>query len=379
MADDKTKNKSYEEQYKDLLNDSNFEDLERELQKPNIFSILGINRKELKHSNILVWLLDPNESHGFGNRFLIRVLRDLATIEKNDALNIIKINKLNFSNVEVKREVSYSNNEKGSIDILIDFRDKDDKLVICIENKIDTTDSEGQLEKYQNFIDKDEKFCNYNKVFVYLTPYGKEPVNFKGMKKWYNYSYEKIINHLENIREVTINTTIKTYISDYLSTLKKIIMSTDDAASKLAQEIYKQHKDIIDFISDYRDTNTVNQQEWEDGWLIKIANKLLLDIQDIDKENEKYYELGFTKNYISIRHKGQRIYSLWPNNEPKFSLEINLGKNDNKQNIIDLLKKENIEESKSKDVFAINSFENILKQNPDILKKIHELRFGLNQ
>lgn len=38
----------------------------------NIFDILKISRTEIRHSNMLSWLLDPNENHGLGDKFFAR-------------------------------------------------------------------------------------------------------------------------------------------------------------------------------------------------------------------------------------------------------------------------------------------------------------------
>jgi hypothetical protein len=38
--------------------------------KFNLFDVLKISRTEIRHSNVLGWLLDPNENHGFGDAFL---------------------------------------------------------------------------------------------------------------------------------------------------------------------------------------------------------------------------------------------------------------------------------------------------------------------
>ena len=37
----------------------------------NIFDVLKISRTEIRHSNLLSWLIDPNENHGLGDSFLI--------------------------------------------------------------------------------------------------------------------------------------------------------------------------------------------------------------------------------------------------------------------------------------------------------------------
>ena len=40
----------------------------------NIFSILRIENAEIRHSNMLKWLLDPNENHGLGQAMLGHLL-----------------------------------------------------------------------------------------------------------------------------------------------------------------------------------------------------------------------------------------------------------------------------------------------------------------
>jgi len=391
MSDKNNDEPDYRELYNKLLNESEkeIEELEAELRKPNIFNILEINEMEIRHSNFLKWLLDPNESHGLGNRFLIRVLRDLAMEKEND-LDIVEISKLNFSNVEVRKEAPSYDKEKekrGSMDLLIDFRD--DKLVICIENKIWTKDATEQLEKYQTHIDS--HFKEYDKrIFVYLTPFGDNPINYTG-DKWHTYSYEKIITHLEYIQEATISSTIKTYISDYLTTLKSKIMGKDDKATALANAIYEQHKTIIDFIYDNRDSSIGYQQKWKEEypWMFKSVEKFIALIQEADKNNK--YNLGFTKNYISITRNGRRIYMLFsPNKSDQYSMEFYFGAGENEKEIrekIDALLKKDLNAHKTiksewdKDAkyFVITNFKDIVDNSHEIIKEIHKLRFKIDQ
>jgi len=46
--------------------------LESVLGQFNTFRVLGIEDAEIRHSNMLAWLLTPSESHGLGDRFLRR-------------------------------------------------------------------------------------------------------------------------------------------------------------------------------------------------------------------------------------------------------------------------------------------------------------------
>ena len=56
--------------FDDLLTDKKFSVLHGRLSRFNIFSATGAERAELRHSNFLATLLDPNGSHGLNDRFL---------------------------------------------------------------------------------------------------------------------------------------------------------------------------------------------------------------------------------------------------------------------------------------------------------------------
>ena len=59
--------------YDKLLKDEDFDKLDLGLKIPNIFQILRISKNEIRHSNFLSWLLDPNQSHKLG---------DITTLKK---------------------------------------------------------------------------------------------------------------------------------------------------------------------------------------------------------------------------------------------------------------------------------------------------------
>ena len=376
-------------QYKRFLDDKDhhLEDLEKELQKPNIFSILKIGRMEIRHSNFLGWLLDPNESHGLGNKFLVRILRDLA-LEGNNDLDIVDVSNLNFNNVDVYREYSISSKDnsknKKSIDVLIIFREE--KIVICIENKIDTTDFEKQLETYKDYIMdtfEDEDKVKYKKIFVYLTPKGDEPNYGKG--SWRTYSYKDgIIEHLQHVHDTMRNSLVKTYISDYLSTLKNEIMGTNDEARELANAIYENHKKIIEFVVANRDTNKEYQQFWEKdySWVFKFAQEFINLIEDADSINE--YELGYVKNAITVKQKpeGQNryynIYLIYQGKNKGVNIDFAFSTKEVQGNIKESVKeildnKKQVDYTDNPAYFTIYSVDKFKEE----LIEIHKKRFGL--
>ena len=68
----------YRKEIIDLYNSNEYQRLKAYYSKRSTLDILGVARSELAHSNMLAWLLDPNETHGLG-LFPIRKFLQLLT------------------------------------------------------------------------------------------------------------------------------------------------------------------------------------------------------------------------------------------------------------------------------------------------------------
>ena len=56
----------------------------------NIFDVLKISRTEIRHSNLLSWLIDPNENHGLGDSFLYGIIALLSKeLDQKTALHLL--------------------------------------------------------------------------------------------------------------------------------------------------------------------------------------------------------------------------------------------------------------------------------------------------
>jgi hypothetical protein len=89
----------------------------------NPFNILAIENYEIRHSNVLAWLLNPNGNHGLGDYFLKKVLSQAVLINEDvlgDEINLMKIHLADFGDTIVRRE-------EQNIDILL--RSKRNKLL----------------------------------------------------------------------------------------------------------------------------------------------------------------------------------------------------------------------------------------------------------
>ena len=127
----------------------------------NIFSVLGVETREVKtHSAFLAELLNPKGSHRQGVVFLehflnLECLRPSAPSDYG-----------NLEDFWVRAEVS---NEYGQIDILL----KKEGTCIIIENKINASDQDSQLNRYYRYAK--ESFTDEQIKLIYLTLCGREP------------------------------------------------------------------------------------------------------------------------------------------------------------------------------------------------------------
>ncbi|MDW5300141.1 MAG: PD-(D/E)XK nuclease family protein, partial [Sedimentibacter sp.] len=136
------------------------------ISRVNIFDVLKVSRTEIRHSNMLSWLLDANENHGLNDNFIKNILQII--VKKNRGyfeskkINVLELLTLDFSNFVIMREWN-------NIDILL--ISKEDKLVICIENKIGSAEHDNQLERYQEKVEATyQKSEGYDAIYIFLTP-----------------------------------------------------------------------------------------------------------------------------------------------------------------------------------------------------------------
>jgi len=64
------------DQFRNLVTDETFVKLRQMTKKFNIFEVMKSTHTEIRHSNILIWLLDPYENHGCGDAFFTATASD---------------------------------------------------------------------------------------------------------------------------------------------------------------------------------------------------------------------------------------------------------------------------------------------------------------
>lgn len=243
-----------------LENDDTFQQLSAELKKLNVFEILGITRTEIRHSNFLAWLLDPNACHGLGDRFLRAFVAKLGQAEQLPQ---------NFSGCLVRREWQH-------IDLLLLC--PEEKYLLCIENKVFSGEHDNQLQRYRDVLERE--YPDYTKSFAFLTRDGRFPEGEKECQYWQPVSYTDVLDAIAEIRkDAVITDEVKMLLEHYEIAVRRHIVE-DSELERLCREIYDRHRNALDTIFETCKTTSAISGPIEDWCKEKAgAGKLSLDSQ----------------------------------------------------------------------------------------------------
>lgn len=296
-----------------IINNVKLEKLESKLNKFNPLSILKVNEYEIRHSNILSWLLDPNENHGLGEEFIKKFLGEVILLNEDIDLEIsvLDIYLNNFYDMQVLREWN-------NIDILAISHSN--KIVILIENKIKAKERKGQLKRYSDIVET--KFKNYKKLKVFLTVEGEEPTENEYVICNY-YSILKILTHIMELNSGSLNSKVEDFINYYIDVLEDIV-DEDEETLALCREIYKENKKIIDYIANNKNKVNLSKGSMQEKAInvyniyeksidmilrhgktspfLEAANKFIIDNNDVILYNiNNTYCVFINKNMERIR------------------------------------------------------------------------------
>ena len=158
-----------------LIDDPRFQAYHRELLKPrefNTFDVLQYADYEIRHSNVLAWLLRPGDTHGIGARFLKWFVDQID--KRLPAANADRLPAIGFeaSNVAVWRE-------RDHVDITVLL--KVERCLIAIENKVGpaSTDHVQQALGYERELREKHKDYKVRSVLLTTSPDGN--VEFPGI------------------------------------------------------------------------------------------------------------------------------------------------------------------------------------------------------
>lgn len=226
-----------------LVGNTELENLNAHLSRFNIFQILRIEQAEIRHSNVLAWLLNPLENHGLGDSFIRRFLSTIL-LDNPGVVNITpaEIELMNMRDVEIWRELK-------NIDLLA--ISKDNKWVLIVENKIRAGVYEQQLRKYIESIKED--YPKFKIIPVLLTLEigdASEIAENEGYINWSHVDLYNVVSQVISQRGDRIPEDARIFLQHYLTILGRMTMQ-DKNLVELCKSIYRRHKAAIDLIIDY--------------------------------------------------------------------------------------------------------------------------------
>lgn len=247
----------------------------------NLFDILKITRTEIRHSNMLSWLLNPNENHGLGDNILKGFVQYVVTSFSDDD-DVFSTLLMDFHDFTIQREWH-------NIDVLA--VSMDEQFVLCIENKIDTGEHDNQLNRYRKIVE--DTYSGYKKMYIYLSPEGLEASD---PEYWCSMSYQDVLGIVENARKrVKLLPDAALLIDNYIETIRRDIVG-DEKLAQICAEIYAKHQKALDLIFENRPDKATELAEVIKNWAVEKTESGDIDVV-LEKCGKSY--IRFKTPYMS--------------------------------------------------------------------------------
>jgi hypothetical protein len=232
-----------------IVNCPEFEQLEALLGGFNLFQVLKFEHGEIRHSNVLAWIMDPSESHGLDSTFLkkwlMRVIHE-ASGQTRPPVTAVDIDAWQLLDVEVRREWQ-------NIDLLLILNFANQKRwIICIENKVNSSQSNGQLKKYRARVENEFPDAQH-RIYLFLTKNNEEPDDHAYVPASYT-QVHKVLKECLSAKSHVIGAEPKVLLENYVRLLEEKFMDESEIA-RTARKIYQQHRRALDIIFEQRPDN----------------------------------------------------------------------------------------------------------------------------
>lgn len=258
-----------------FVNNEVFDRVAIYLNRFNPIRVMGMERMEIRHSAILAWLLDPQETHGFSDRFLkafiSEALRGQSGLGHPTAL---EVSQSDLRDAEIRREWQ-------NIDIFI--LSPLNKWAFIVENKYLSSQGVNQLAIYKAKIRS--AFDQYKNELIirgiFLTLLDEEPND----ASYAPVRYASVCEFLPRIMAQAASSTsseVIQFLYHYLEIIKdKTGMSEErNEMEKLAQQLYRDHKKVFDFVLEHgartefaMATEMIFGERPEYGKVIRVADQ----------------------------------------------------------------------------------------------------------
>lgn len=293
-----------------LIESSEFEQYHKAQQDPpfNVFDVLRNADYEIRHSNVLAWLLDPNENHGIGDKFLRKFIRHLNEQADKQRIERVRVpSAREMSDVGVERETLY-------VDILIVFRSA--RLLLAVENKTveRTRDHYAQAKGYETEL-RDE-YGTYVIRSILLTASREGDAREREVIHVSWMDIHAIIKKLHDNNAFGADRDVRAFIRQYLDVIGRIVRQPG-AGTDYLKTLLEEHKAVLTGLLEQQESGDASslQQEIERhgsgyektvGQLIRVFRQRPADLRSEVKEYLKRWNLD-----AKPRSRGSLFWLYW--------------------------------------------------------------------
>lgn len=212
------------------------------------FEAIGMVDQEIRHSNFLTFILDPNRPHPFSGTLLKAFLTVVlaASEEGQFPLSPIELHFLDTSSASVFRE-------RGRIDMLfeIPFARDGKGLVVAVEIKIKAKESRTQLRDYQKYVESHYDTASWDRAFVFLTLPGELPSE-KNRADWVPVAMGALIDRFDHQVEKFAGQHPAETLYQYYSSMVRRQHLDDEAFADVARKVWAKHGPVLDRLIEFR-------------------------------------------------------------------------------------------------------------------------------
>lgn len=234
-----------------LTDDPRLQELADLLKRPRTFNLvtaLGLGRQELRHSDLLAFLLDPAQPHGLGDRFARLILARAAAVGPR----ALPVERLQLTRLSVRREWRY-------IDILLES--PDDRLAVIIENKVDADELTHQLDTY--YREMELLRPGWTIFGIFLTPTGTLPAAKHNRARYAPLTYGDVAAALEELEPTAAEPAARLLLAHYAQLIRSTItMDHREDLTRLGCKLYVQHREALEVINAARAARQNMVQRW---------------------------------------------------------------------------------------------------------------------
>lgn len=270
-----------------ILDDPEFKSLVRDAEGSGftVFDVLGTADYEIRHSNVIGWLLDRAGSHRQGSLF--------AEILWNQMKEDQNLPGLTFENYGLDRE---GGNEDERIDLLL--LDRDRRWVVVVENKLFSPETGDQLGRYFHYIEG--RYSDVpNRCYFYLTPDGIAPAREADSLNWVTVSYLHVKRSISLLLERELDTRVRDFLTQYLEHLERNVLKNSGMTER-QRNVLRSHAKTFHSLAFMLEEPSVQSQCRD------VEFNLLKSILAVQQEVEAEL-FDFTKRLMA-KH-GYRRYS----------------------------------------------------------------------